>query len=234
MEFICLGSGSTGNAYIIRHNKECVLVECGFGIRVLTNKLSKYEIQLADIKAVLTSHQHGDHTKSLKNFEKIKVKCISPWKEETDLEQDLTSWLKVKCFRTYHDVDSYGFIFVNTETNEKVLFVNDTQAFEFEDYILNEKFDYIFIECNHTRRKIKELLDTADENKKFKLERQLTTHLSLAGVKRMLKTLDLTKTKEIYLMHLSQEASEPEVMKEQVEYEFKKKTYICLKEGDLL
>ncbi len=66
------------------------------------------------------------------------------------------------------------------------------------------------------------------------LDRQIKFHLSLAGTKKMLSQLDLSKTDTIYLMHLSEEASEPEVMKEVVAATFNKKVVVFLREGDTL
>ena len=70
------------------------------------------------------------------------------------------------------------------------------------------------------------------DEKLYKYERQLKFHLSLAGTKKMLSMLDLSKTKEIYLMHLSKEAGDVELMKKVVESTFKIKTKVCLEKGE--
>ena len=77
-------------------------------------------------------------------------------------------------------------------------------------------------------------MESASEEKLYKYERQIKFHLSLAGTKKMLSMLDLSRVKTIYLMHLSEEASEPKVMKEVVSTTFNKKVEVFLKEGGLL
>jgi len=228
MEFICLGSSSSGNAYIFKEDEQCVLVECGFKFDKLTKKLHNNNITLGEIEAVITTHQHSDHSKAVDDFIKLGIPTYTPFVDAELKEFALTSWLSVKPFYVKHDVVSCGYVFTNTKTSEKILFVNDTTYFDLE---LKEQFDYVFIECNHTYRKLSELLETAPGDRKFKYERQRDNHLSLIGTKKMLNSLDLEKTKAIYLMHLSSEASEPAVMKEQIEYQFGKTTYICLKDG---
>lgn len=230
MELYCLGSGSSGNAYVIRQNNDCLLIECGFEFAKLVKKLHSRNIALTDIKAVVVTHEHSDHSKSLDNFEEygiLNISFKSPLKNTTFTK----SCFSLYSFPVCHDVVAYGYSITNTRTNEKILFINDTSCCELPGEVKNEKYDYIFIECNHVRKILKELIEQATDEHRYKLERQLKYHLSLAGTKKMLSYLDLSKTKAIYLMHLSQEASDPSLMQKVVESTFKIKTYICKREG---
>jgi len=233
MEFICLGSGSSGNAYILRHNKRCILVECGIRFKALNEKLKEHDISINDIKGVLITHKHKDHCIAKEQFIKLEIPVYEPYLE--DLPQTLKiDWLIVYAFRTYHDVDSCGFVFINSITKKTMLFINDTNYFELEDKVRYLKYDSVAIECNHVYKKLTELMNQADEGKKIKYKRQAVSHLSLINTKKMLNQLCLNDTKKIYLMHLSQEASDPIVMKETIAKTFNKETYVCLKDGGLL
>lgn len=233
MEFICLGSGSTGNAYILRHNKRCILVECGIRFTTLLERLKKHDIYITDIKGVLITHKHKDHCIAKEQFIKLNIPVYEEY--EQDLPKTLKiDWLIAYCFRTYHDVDSCGFVFINSITKKTMLFINDTNYFELEENIRCLKYDYVAIECNHVYSKLVKLMEETTDGKKLKYKRQAVSHLSLINTKKMLNQLHLTDTKAIYLMHLSQEASEPEIMKETIEKTFKIKTYVCLKDGGLL
>ena len=230
MEFICLGSGSSGNSYILKHNNRCVLVECGLRISKLREKLTELNISINDIQGALITHTHKDHSICKEQLRKLGIKVFEPYLEEFPKTYKI-DWLVVYCFRTYHDVDSCGFVFINSITLETMLFINDTNYFELEEQIKHLNYKRIAIECNHTYRKLVLLLNGAENGKKLKYKRQAVSHLSLINTKKMLKQLNLGGTETIYLMHLSQEASEPDVMKNTIQKTFGVETKICLKEG---
>lgn len=230
MEFICLGSGSSGNSYILKHNNRCVLVECGLRISKLKEKLTELNISINNIQGALITHTHKDHSICKEQLKKLGIKVFEPYLEELPKTYKI-DWLVVYAFKTYHDVDSCGFVFINSITLETMLFINDTNYFELEEQIKHLNYKRIAIECNHTYRKLVSLLNGAENGKKLKYKRQAVSHLSLINTKKMLKQLNLDGTETIYLMHLSQEASEPEIMKETIQKTFGIETRICLKEG---
>lgn len=61
MRFASLGSGSRGNATLIEGGGVRVLVDCGFAVRELQRRLAELELTIADLDAVLVTHEHGDH-----------------------------------------------------------------------------------------------------------------------------------------------------------------------------
>lgn len=61
MRIACLGSGSRGNATLIQQGKTCVLVDCGFSVRELERRLAELALGVADLTAVLVTHEHSDH-----------------------------------------------------------------------------------------------------------------------------------------------------------------------------
>ena len=235
MELFCLGSSSSGNAYVFKQDNDCLLVECGFEFAKLVKKLHSRNIALTDIKAVVVTHEHNDHSKALNDLENYGIQNISFKNTDNNNQNQLlqhSTKFSLCSFPVCHDVPAFGYSITNTDTNEKILFINDTSCLELPQEIKDTKYDYIFIECNHVRKILRELIEQATDEHRYKLERQLKYHLSLAGTKKMLSYLDLSNTKAIYLMHLSQEASDPKLMQQVVESTFKIKTYICKREGD--
>ncbi len=65
MRFKNLGSGSTGNATVIESTAggrvSRLLVDCGFGIRQLDQRLALAGLRAADLDAVFITHEHADH-----------------------------------------------------------------------------------------------------------------------------------------------------------------------------
>jgi phosphoribosyl 1,2-cyclic phosphodiesterase len=71
------GSGSAGNALLVRTAGAVLLVDCGVGIRRLLRALSSVGLTLADVDALLISHEHSDHIRELPRFVKQGTAVLS-------------------------------------------------------------------------------------------------------------------------------------------------------------
>jgi phosphoribosyl 1,2-cyclic phosphodiesterase len=65
LEILSFGSGSNGNAYLVRHGRSTVLIDAGIPIRRLRQLLSEAGVDEGEIEAVLVSHEHVDHARAL-------------------------------------------------------------------------------------------------------------------------------------------------------------------------
>lgn len=63
-----LGSGSSGNALLVRTARAVFLVDCGVGVRRIIRALNSFDLTLADVDALLISHEHSDHVRELPRF----------------------------------------------------------------------------------------------------------------------------------------------------------------------
>ncbi len=72
-----LGSGSSGNAFVITHGERTILLDCGVGIRTLTRALRDRRRRLDDLDAVLITHEHGDHICTLPRLAGLDVPVIA-------------------------------------------------------------------------------------------------------------------------------------------------------------
>ncbi|GAA4332010.1 MBL fold metallo-hydrolase [Pigmentiphaga soli] len=65
MRYTSLGSGSEGNALVVRARSGCtvthVMVDCGFGLREIERRLLSRGVAPAALDAILVTHEHGDH-----------------------------------------------------------------------------------------------------------------------------------------------------------------------------
>ena len=61
MKIAILGSGSSGNSIYIESAKSKILIDAGFSGKVIKEKMEKIGKNLDDIKALLVTHEHGDH-----------------------------------------------------------------------------------------------------------------------------------------------------------------------------
>ncbi len=65
MQFASLGSGSKGNATLVKTSDACVMVDCGFALKVLQQRMATLALSPSDLSAVLITHEHGDHIRGL-------------------------------------------------------------------------------------------------------------------------------------------------------------------------
>ena len=93
-----LGSGSSGNALLIQTVEATLLVDCGVGVRRLTSSLGSLGIGLADIDAVVISHEHGDHIRELHRFVAAGKPVIST--RGTSLAARVPAQASVECIAT--------------------------------------------------------------------------------------------------------------------------------------
>ncbi len=64
MKFICFGSGSSGNCYYLLADGYGVLIDLGIGVRLFRKYFNEFGLSLAQIKAMLITHDHADHVKA--------------------------------------------------------------------------------------------------------------------------------------------------------------------------
>jgi len=64
-KLISLSSGSNGNCYYLGTSQYGILIDAGIGIRTIKKYLREYGIALETIVAVLVTHDHADHIKSV-------------------------------------------------------------------------------------------------------------------------------------------------------------------------
>lgn len=65
LSFISLASGSSGNCYYLGTAQYGILIDAGIGIRTIKKVLKDYGIDFSRIVAVLITHDHADHIKTV-------------------------------------------------------------------------------------------------------------------------------------------------------------------------
>lgn len=61
MRLASLGSGSSGNATLVDTNDGLILIDCGLSAREAERRMQDLDLSLADLKAILVTHEHSDH-----------------------------------------------------------------------------------------------------------------------------------------------------------------------------
>lgn len=69
-KFCSLFSGSTGNSLFVETENSKILVDAGESAKKIVSALSLIGIEVTDIDAILVTHEHIDHVKSLGTLSK--------------------------------------------------------------------------------------------------------------------------------------------------------------------
>jgi phosphoribosyl 1,2-cyclic phosphodiesterase len=223
MKLKVLGSSSKGNCYILESPTGSLLLECGLPWPQIQKGLN---FDLSSVKDCLITHEHKDHSKSVKEIMQAGIDChmstgtakaLDVYNEYRCLlfnagRQGYSSGFATLAFDTEHDAaDPLGFLIKYEPTKEKILFLTDSYYCKYTFKDLN----YIMIECNY----IKATLDAniaaglIDERMKSRL---LQSHFSLEHVIQFLKANDLSQCREIILLHLSSHNSDAARMIQEV------------------
>lgn len=65
LQFVSLGSGSNGNATLVRVADTLLLIDAGFSARALCDRMVSVGVSPDDLTAILISHEHSDHVQGV-------------------------------------------------------------------------------------------------------------------------------------------------------------------------
>lgn len=248
MNFYNFGSGSSGNCYLLDLERPGrasakILLEAGIGYTDLLTRMSSYGLNLTDVDAALISHEHKDHAALAKTLAKRGMRvygnarvCSSPTYEcKHKMVKCVASGVYVIPFKVEHDApDTFGYL-ISTEA-ESVLFWTDCKYIRAD--LSHYKPYYILAEANYDGRVIHFAMEEAeradDRGNIFRYKRLLQSHMSLMNCIKTLRTLDLTNTKAIFLIHLSERHANESYFKKTVEDSTGVQTFVCKKSGGIV
>jgi phosphoribosyl 1,2-cyclic phosphodiesterase len=221
IEIQALASSSKGNCYRITDSRTSLLLECGIRYKDIQRGLN---FRMSDIEACLVTHEHADHSKSVKEVTRAGINCYMSkgTAESINLSSHRIKPVKAKKqftvgawtilpFNVEHDVsEPLGFLLAN-QSGEKLLFATDT-------FYIRYKFPgltHIMVECNYSADILQENIASGSVPAVMK-KRLMRSHFSLEHVKDFLKANDLSKVQEIWLLHLSDNNSDEKRFKKEV------------------
>ena len=90
-----VGTGSNGNTYLLTCDSETLVIDCG--IKFLeTKKMLNFNIR--GIVGAVVSHVHGDHSKSIKEYERAGIEVWKPYKDENLMQKKQMGKFIIKSF----------------------------------------------------------------------------------------------------------------------------------------
>lgn len=214
-----LASSSKANAYLIEDNGKSILIDCGLSFKELQIKSC---FTLSKLDMCLVSHGHKDHCKAIPGLVKIGVHCAMSagtateiglkhtdiFKLKSESKIEFKSW-KVMPFSIMHDaIEPLGFLILSP-SGSKLCYATDTYYLKYNFKDVN----VFLIECNYQKK----LLLKNSALPEIIKERIITSHFEFENVKEFFRAQDLKKTNRIFLIHLSDDHSDPALFTKEIE-----------------
>lgn len=227
-----LGSGSSGNGYILENRNTALAIECGISFKDFKVAM---DFRISKVAGLLLTHEHLDHSKHVADYTKagisvytspgtISALAISSHrlKPVEALKTYTIGEFKVVPFNVKHDCKQpYGFLIKHADCGT-VVFITDSC------YVAN-KFpaaNQYIIEANFSRAILNERLQQ-NQVHAFVRDRVLQSHMSLETCMELLRVNDLRAVNNIVLVHLSDANSDAELFKKEVRNLTGKKVHIA-------
>lgn len=228
MEINILASGSSGNCYHVCDGKTALLLDCGIPLRRIQRGLS-FRMHL--ISGVLVTHCHMDHIKAAKDIAGFGIPIYASkgtmeacglygyyFRPVRHKDSFKIGTFTVLPFNVEHDApEPLGFVLKSDVTGEKLLYFTDT-------YYLKYRFpdiNYLMAECNYS-------IKTMDKNLNQSLkERIIESHMSLETLIDMIKANNFKELKQVYLLHLSEQNSDAEMFRREIQKVTGTEVYVC-------
>lgn len=215
MKLTVLGSGSDGNGYVLHNNHEALIIECGkhygMAMKAIAHDRKK-------VVGCIMTHEHGDHSRYVNEYLNAVIPVAmtqGTMDALVEAEKIKSPFLPVICrhretlhcgnfevtpFNVHHDAaEPVGFHIWHPDCGA-IVFVTDSD-------IVAERFEppqHIMIECNYD-------LDALQANRKLPQEtkdRIIDTHMSYHHCVDTLRNMDLSRCRQVVLIHLSNDNSQ--------------------------
>ena len=206
MKLKCLGSGSSGNCYLLSTDTETLILDCGIPIMEIKKGLN---FDLSKVVGCVVTHDHADHSKSVNDLENMGIRVWKPYKYEVEqnrVQRRYFGSFTVRNFDVPHDDEPCcGFIIENSD-GERLLYATD---FEYIKYSFRKwKIHYMLIEANCQKQYV--------NTEESKSDHVLKGHAELETTIGIVKD-NLDRLKTVILCHLSKGNANPEECKVEVE-----------------
>ena len=222
MRFASLGSGSRGNGTLIEVNGTLVLLDCGFTIAQVEQRMARLNKTPDDLSAIVVTHEHGDHIKGVGPL--ARRYNIPVWMTPgTARHERLGKLPELQLFSSHevfavddleltpfpvpHDArEPAQFVFGDGQRRLGVLTDVGCWTPHIEEQLSG--CDALILECNHDSDLLYE------SSYPYSLKQRVGGrhgHLSNAQAAELLAQLDCSKLQHLVAAHLSEENNQPQL-----------------------
>ncbi len=221
MQFASLGSGSKGNATVVRKGSTRLMIDCGFSLRETERRLARLGEEAANLTAILVTHEHADHIRGVGPLaRKFSLPVLItrgtanhqglgklPQQQCIDVDETLVvGAFEIQPYPVPHDARE-PCQYVIDDGNRRFGMLTDTGSLTEHIKQSLSACDALLLECNHDREMLK------NGPYPYHLKQRVSGrfgHLSNDQAAELLQHLDTTKLKHLVAAHLSEQNNTPE------------------------
>jgi phosphoribosyl 1,2-cyclic phosphodiesterase len=222
MELIVIASGSARNGYVLKGETSSLIIECGCRLSEV-KKAVEYNMQ--SVAGCLVSHSHGDHAGYIASYLKAGIIVMSS-RETLEAKQVNKNHFakvihagkgysvgefKVIPFDLEHDVRCYGFIIEHPEMG-RLIFMTDTWKCDYK----MPPAHHVLIEANYSEKILDENI-ASGRTRPIMRQRLIRSHMEINEAKAILSRWDLSHTRTILLIHMSDKNREQALFEKEIE-----------------
>ena len=236
IEFVSFGSGSSGNCYFLSVGNTTLIIDSGVGVRNLKKYTRDYGLRLDKVEAILITHDHADHVKSVgvisneygipvyatdavhrgiehnycvrKKIDVMNKRVIEPGRMFS------IGGLNIMPFEVPHDSCGNVGYRIECGNGENFCLMTDIGHVT-EDIRHNVSLaDYLVVEANHDESML--LHGPYPQYLKERVKGDFG-HLSNVSCAELIRDYASSRLKHVWLCHLSEENNHPELLRKTME-----------------
>ena len=228
IRYAVLGSGSSGNSYIISYNGCSILFDAGFSLKQLRERTQRSGIDFSTVQALFITHLHPDHARGAgvfarktgvpvflhdsiddqySQFAALKIPSDSHSHFSPDAAVNIKDF-SVTGFYTSHDSPHCVGFFIEVK-GRAFLLLTDTGVLLPHMYNYGERSDVLFLEANYDSS----MLERGPYP--YPLKRRISGefgHLSNSDAIGFLNTISTPKDQHVYFCHLSKTNNDENIL----------------------
>lgn len=206
-----IGSGSSGNCYVLENDKEKLLLDLGLTKSEIVKGM---DYDISHVVGCVVTHKHKDHSKSQRDFQDIFIPVYAPYEHESKnigkkkfgnftvmsipmLDKNMEIWQHTNSDGS--QCPCYGFLITHPDMG-KLLYITDTKLITY--IFLKQKINHMLIGTNFDEETI-----TSDIAKRNHV---ITGHMSLQQATKFVKINETNSLRNVIMCHLSEENSDAE------------------------
>jgi phosphoribosyl 1,2-cyclic phosphodiesterase len=221
--FCPLASGSKGNCVYLGTSQTKILIDAGISAKAIQSRLAEINVDIADIDAILITHEHSDHIQGLKVLAyKFGIPVFANHETAKGIVETFRDCPKFKIFSTgesfeFKDIEVHPFT-IQHDTIDPVAFTIRLDNLKlgfctdlgFATSLVQAKLqecDYLYLESNHQPSMVH-----ASPRPMIYKQRVLSRsgHLSNEACGQLIAQVYHPKLKHVHLAHLSSECNNPD------------------------
>ena len=214
MNLITIGSGSSGNCYLLESNGQFLILDAGIPVKEIKKTLGW---NITGIQGAVCTHHHNDHSRYIHDIEMMGVRILAPHEHDSDtcgssfgdffvegiaLKSKNGEWMHTNADGTECPI----YCFLIRADGKNILYATDYRALPYR--LTQFNLNTIITSCNYIKD------DEMDDISYSHQIHKLYGHTSLNTAKEMIKVNKTEHLKNVALCHLSSRSDRDMILQE--------------------